>query len=61
MADPYDQGGWLQPGTSAVENKSGRPERVLKPGESTADEPVVEVHAQPATASGGTAEPGDED
>lgn len=29
----YDRGGWLPPGTSIATNRTGRPERVLGPGE----------------------------
>jgi len=29
----YDRGGWLPPGTSLATNRTGRPERVLAPGE----------------------------
>lgn len=31
----YDRGGWLMPGTSLVQNNTGRPERVLAPGADT--------------------------
>jgi SLT domain-containing protein len=32
---PYDQGGWLMPGRTNAVNNTGRPERILGPGESS--------------------------
>jgi hypothetical protein len=37
----YDQGGWLLPGTTVAHNTTGRPERVLPPGQPTGD---IHVH-----------------
>jgi hypothetical protein len=40
----YDNGGWLQPGTTVATNRTGRPERVVGPRE------VLTVHLDPASA-----------
>lgn len=38
---PYDNGGWLPPGRSPVENRTGRPELVLPPGAGVGGTSVV--------------------
>lgn len=41
----YDKGGWLQPGLTLAMNATGRPERVLAPGEGAGMQPIiVEIH-----------------
>jgi SLT domain-containing protein len=42
----YDNGGWLPTGVSLAINKTGRPERILGPGEGS--RVVVEFHAGPS-------------
>ena len=39
----YDQGGWLMPGLTLAVNKTGRPERVLPPGQGGRSHPPVLV------------------
>jgi SLT domain-containing protein len=36
----YDDGGWLPPGVSIAVNNTGKPERVMGPGESALERPL---------------------
>jgi hypothetical protein len=41
----YDKGGWLMPGLTLAMNKTGKPERILPPGHSSATPVVVQFRA----------------
>lgn len=47
----YDTGGWLMPGTTIAKNNTGRPERVLPPGE----EGGIHLHFHNSIITGGKA------
>jgi hypothetical protein len=43
----YDKGGWLMPGLTLAMNKTGKPERILPPGHSSATHVVLEFRSAP--------------